>query len=209
MKRSKKTLRKTKSRKTNYADRRHALLILSVITCEDDCDFTLPEVSFATCNPEVNESQIEKIYLTKPNADCLTNWEDSAEWATRLSQSSTDAGKIRELTVVGDKPKPETTPKTISGGRIVYGNKKHTINFDIDESNAINHEFVRNAKCIKEVKIWYQTKSGHLFGGNCGIDASFEVDMTLSRTEGDLVLYQGTIKWDSNDLEERIVSPIA
>ncbi len=183
-------------------------MILSII-CGDDCDFTLPVVDFADCNPEVNESQIQKIYEAKPTAANFSDWTSPTEWAARLSQTSTDPDAIREYTVIGDKPKPEATEKIISGERTVRVNKKHTINFDIDESNAINHDAVRNHKCISQVKIWYQTKSGHLFGGNEGIEASIEIDMTLSRTSGDLILYQGTLKWDNRDLEERCVSPIA
>lgn len=205
-----KTRRKASKKETlNFANPMHALMILSLVICEADCDFNLPEVSFASCNPEVNESQIEKLYIAKPTAADFSDWTTATEWTNRLSQTANDADSIREYTVVGDKPLPEKTSKVISGGRTVNVGKKHTINFDIDESNAINHDAVRNHKCIVEVKFWYQTKSGHLFGGNTGITASMEVDMTLGRGDGDIILYPGTLKWDSLDLEERTTSPIA
>lgn len=183
---------------------------MSVITCLNDCATNIPDVSFADCNPEINLSQIAKIYLAKPVAASFSDWTQASEWATRISTTDDTDDAIRPLTVIGDKPLPETGTKTISGGRIVTTDKKHTINFDIDESNATNHDFARGAsKCTKSVKFWYETIGGKLFGGNDGIDGTFAIDMTLSRTEGDIILYPGTLKWTSQDLEERCDSPIA
>ncbi len=179
------------------------------ITCAEDCEFDIPEVSFAECNPEINLSQIAKIYIAQPDATSFSDWTQAAEWTDRISNTSIDPDAIRPLTVVADKPVPETGTKTISGGRIVTTDKKHTINFEIDESNATNHEFARSGKCMKQVKFWYETIGGKLFGGNAGIEATFAVDMSLSRAEGDIILYPGTLKWSSQDLEERTTSPIA
>jgi hypothetical protein len=212
MKTSKKSTGKKTSRKRvtlNPANPYHVMMILSIITCGEDCDFDLPAVLFADCDPETNESQIVKIYEAKANAADLSDWSDPAAWAARLDQSSTDPDAIREYTVIGDKPKPEATKRKISGGRTVITGKKHVVNFDVDESNATNHDAVRGHKCIDQVKFWYQTKSGHLFGGNSGITASMEIDMVLGRAEDDIIIYPGSMAWDSRDLEERIVSPIA
>lgn len=183
--------------------------IEGIITCAEDCEFNIPAVSFAECNPEINLSQIAKLHIAQPDAADFTDWTQAAEWTTRISDTSTDVDAIRSLTVIADKPLPETGSKTISGGRIVTTDKKHTINFEIDESNATNHEFARGGKCMKQVKFWYETIGGKLFGGNKGIKATFAVDMTLSRAEGDIILYPGTLKWSSQDLEERTTSPIA
>lgn len=178
------------------------------IVCLDDCSFDIPAVSFADCNPEVNLSQIAKIYMAQPDAAGFTDWTLAGEWVSRISSDSTDVDAIRAITVIADKPIPETTSKTISGNRIVVTDKKHTINFDVDESNVTNHEFARGGKCIRQVKMWYETIGGLLFGGNSGIDATFTIDMNLSRSEGDIILYQGNLKWSSTDLEERTTSPI-
>ena len=62
---------------------------------------------------------------------------------------------------------------------------------------------------MKQVKFWYETIGGLLFGGNSGIDGTFAIDMTLSKTEGDIILYPGTLKWSATDIEERTTSPIA
>lgn len=203
-------MKRTKTKKQKHeAELMPAIIILSIITCGTGCDFELPAVDFDECDPEVNESQIQKIYVAKTTASDLSDWTSAVAWAARLSQTDTGANAIREFTVIGDKPLPSSTEKEISGGRKIQTNKQHVINFDIDETNATNHDAVRNAKCITQVKVWYQTKSGHLFGGNAGIEASLNIDMTLSRTSGDYILYQGTLKWESKDTEERIVSPIA
>ena len=182
---------------------------MSVVTCLEDCDFNLPATSFAECNPEVNLSQIAKIYVAKPEAASFSDPYDITEWNTRLSETANDADSIRPLTVIGDKPLPEKTEKTISGNRIVVTDKKHTLNFDIDESNAINHEFVRGSKCIKSVKFWYETIGGKLFGGPDGINGTIAVDMTLGRADGDIILYQGTLKWSDTNTEEMGDSPLA
>ena len=178
------------------------------VSCTDDCEFDIPAVSFADCNPEVNLSQIAKIYLAQPDAANFTDRTQLSEWTARLSATSTDPDAIRTLMVVADKPKPETQSRTISGGRIVVTNKSHVINFDIDETNATNHDFVRGGKCIKSVKFLYETIGGLMFGGNSFIEGTFEVDMSLSRTEGDIVLHQGTLKCTSRDTEERCISPL-
>ena len=206
-----KTGKKSRNRKKlSWANPVHRVMILSLVTCGDGCDeYELPEVSFSDCDPEINLSQIEKLFIAKPTAADFADWTALSEWTTRLSQTSTDVDAIRQYVVIGDKPLPESTPKVISGGRTVPVDKKHTINFDIDESNAINHEAIRKHKCIVKVKFWYQTKSGHLFGGNAGIEASMTVDMVLGRADGDIILYPGNLKWDSQDLEERTLSPIA
>lgn len=179
------------------------------VSCAEDCEFELPRVKFAECDPEINLSQISDIYAAQPDAASLSDWTDPAVWAARLSETSTDADAIRPIKVVGDKPKPETQTKIISGKRKIVTDKNHVINFEIDESNIHNHYFARGVKCIKKLKIWYGTIGGLLFGGNDGIEATFEIDMTLSRTEGDIVLYAGTLSWSTTELEERIDSPIA
>lgn len=181
----------------------------TLVICPDDCDFSLPPVSFGECNPEVNLSQIAKIYLAKPQASAFTDVTDINEWNARLSETDTGANAIRPIIVIGDKPLPEKTERTISGGRTVVTDKKHVVNFDIDETNAQNHDFVRNTKCIKSVKFWYETIGGLLFGGNTGINGTLEVDMALSRTEGDIIVYPGTLRWSSRDLENRDTSPLA
>ncbi len=180
----------------------------ATVQCNEDCDFDIPAVKFADCNPEVNESQVSDLYLSQTDADDFNDWTQATEWGDRISPDATDKNSIRNLKVVGDKPKPETQSRTISGKRVVVTGKNHVLNFDIDETNAINHEFVRGSKCIKQVKMHYGTIGGLLFGGNTGIKATMEVDMTLSRTDGDIVLYQGTLKWSSLDTEERCPSPL-
>ena len=201
--------KKAVAKRSRKAQAKFAALIMSLITCGSDCDPDLPAVSFADCDPVTNESQIKEIRLGKKTATDFSNWDQLSEWTTRLSQTDTSDDALRPIKVVADKPKPETTKKTISGNREIVTAKKHTINFDIDESNLINHNFVRGTKCIDTVKFWYVTLSNKLFGGNTGITATLEVDMTLSRNQGDIQMYQGTLTWYSKDLEEMCDDPVA
>jgi len=201
--------KKATAKRQKKATKNMVAFVLSLITCGEDCDYDLPAVSFADCDPETNLSQISKIRIAKKTAADFSDWTQASEWATRISATSTDPDAIRELSVIGDKPKPETTKKGISGGREIVAAKKHTLNVEIDESNAINHEFVRGTKCIKTVKFWYGTIGGLLFGGNTGITAQLELDMTLGRNDGDIVVYQGTLIWSKIDLEERCTDPVA
>src|SRR5262245_46976933 len=99
---SKKTTKKNLRVKNFNPKNQHHLMILSAIICGSDCDFELPAVDFADCDPETNESQIVKIYEAKANAADFADWTDAAEWTARLSQTSTDADAIREYTVIGD-----------------------------------------------------------------------------------------------------------
>lgn len=178
--------------------------------CDQACDdFILPKTQFDDCNPEINESQIEKAFVCTDLEADLTDWNDPAEWANRITDTPTTPQDIIELTVVGDMPLPEKTEKVISGGRKVQVNKDRTVNFDIDELNDINYDAAIALQCAKKVKIWFQTRSGHLFGGNKGINADVDLDLFLSRAEGDIQIFQGTFKWKSKFAPLRIVSPIA
>lgn len=180
------------------------------IQCADNCeDLDIPSVSFLDCDPEINLSQIAKIYQAKTTAASFSDWTSPTEWTARLNDTSTDVDAIRTLRVIGELPLPSKTEKTISGGRIVTTDSKNQVNFEIDETNATNHEFVRGMKCVKRGKFWFETIGGLLFGGNEGIEASITVDMVLSKTEGDIILYPGSLKWSSTDVLERTPSPIA
>jgi hypothetical protein len=177
--------------------------------CVESCDdFELPTLEFDNCNPQIFESQIKNIYVTKPGL-ALNDWTDAAEWAARLSNSSIDANAIREFTVIGSLPLPDKTEKVISGERTVFVNKKRTLNFTIDELNDTNYEACRQMQCIKKAKVWFATVDGHLFGGNDGIDADLELDLELADGSGELEVVKGTLKWDSKYMPERITSPIA
>lgn len=179
------------------------------VTCPTDCTSALPVVNFNDCAPEVNLSEIEKIFIGKSNATAFDDWTSPTEWATRLSQDDEISDdSIRELVVVGDKPAASTNEITISNGRRISTSKTHTVNFDIDETNDENYEFMRLVECSGQYKIWYKTKGGKLYGGNDGIQANVILNDVLTRGENEIELFQGTITWNDKHHPERVVSPI-
>src|SRR3990167_3974431 len=176
--------------------------------CPYSCENQLPVASFDECAPEINSGQIAKIYVGKIN-QCFTNWADATQWATRLSNTSTADSAIRFFHVIADKPKPASNKKQISLGRTIAGKKDHTLNLTIDETNAVNHEMLRQYECAHKVASWYETLDGLLFGGNCGIEGSFQLDMVIPREANGDISFEGTFEWKAKFTEERIVSPIA
>ena len=78
-----------------------------IIVCPTGCQNDVPVVSFDECNPAVDFSEVDKLYLTAIN-NPLADWTDAAEWATRIDNSGTDAEDIRELWVKGELPEPES-----------------------------------------------------------------------------------------------------
>jgi len=176
--------------------------------CPTDCTTSLPVVSFDTCNPEVQDAQIDRIYLTNVG-NPLTDWTQVSEWNGRLDQTGTASGdEIRYLNVIGDKPKPSANIRDISLKRKIIGQKDHTINFIIDEMNAVNHEFIRQLECGGNFLVWYRTCGGLLFGGNSGIEGFVEADMVIPQGADEIITGEGTITWKARFTEERIVSPI-
>lgn len=168
----------------------------------------LPTFSFCEGEPEVNAGEIETIYMAV-RGQGFTDWTSATEWTTRLAAASGAVTKIIALTVLGDKPKPTATTKDISGGRKIKTDADHIVNFDIDETNALNHEAIRTLECGGNFTFWYATSGGLMFGGNDGIDASIEAGMIIPRGRGDNMTFSGSISWKSKFTEARIVSPIA
>ena len=181
---------------------------MPIPSCSNDCDDQLPEVKFDECAPEVNEAQIQKIYLTN-KGNPLINVTDLVEWNARLDNSGVAANAIRTLHVIASKPKPSSTEKEISLGRTVNSNKSHSVPFKIDETNQINHDFTRQMECNGQYLMWYETSGGLLFGGNEGIPVSIVLDMVIAESTDEFLVYEGEAKWKAKFTEERALSPLA
>jgi hypothetical protein len=176
--------------------------------CATDCATTLPPVSFDECQPETNGAQIAKIYVTNIG-NPLADWADVLEWNARLDDTAAAADAILTLHVVGSKPVPASTKKEISLGRKVTGKKTHTLPFKIDETNDINHDFLRQNECGGSYLIWYETLEGKLFGSTAGIVCSLLLDMNIAESSDDLIQNEGEFEWKAKFTEERINSPLA
>ena len=73
--------------------------------CPTDCDQALGTVLFDDCALNINPSEIQRLFVSKGNAELhIVTGKQASEWTTRIAQTGTNADAIRELTVIGDKP---------------------------------------------------------------------------------------------------------
>ncbi len=180
---------------------------LTRIVCPTNCENWLPAVDFSNCDPAVDFGEITHIYVTG-HGHPLVDWTDPAEWAGRLDDDTlNDDSLIRTLVVKGDQPPAESTEYEISNCRIIYGEKKFTINFDIDETNITNYDFMRQLECGTLFTIWYATEN-YMYGGTSGIDATIVANANITRGCHELNLISGTIKWNSKFHPEKIDNPL-
>lgn len=176
-------------------------------TCPTGCGDNLPPVDFDECAPEINEGRIDKIYLTNVG-NPLTDWTDPLEWQARLDNTAPASDSIITLFVTGEKPAPTANEQEISLGRTIVASKSHAVNFNADETNAVNHEFIRQNECSGQYLMWYETSSGLLFGGTEGIKVSLTADMIIPTSNEELITFEGSASWKAKFTEERIESPI-
>ena len=183
--------------------------------CPENCDEAqLPSVDFDDCSPELNESEIEWIFVAKSDADDFADIEDATEWTTRITQTAGDPApdpdnSIRALRVIGDKPAPEIQTREVSGGRTLQTSKNHTLNVEVDETNATNYEFARNTGCNPTYKLWYLTRAGKVYGGICGLSANMVLNLIQNRGNGEIEKYIGTVTWQDKVDPPRANFPLA
>lgn len=175
------------------------------IVCTDSCSDNLPEVSFSICAPEVNQGEIDAIFVTNVG-NPLTDETDAAEWATRFA--AVGPTKIIELHVIADKPLPEENNIIISRNTEVTGSKTHTLNVEIQQTNKINYNFLRSMECGKKVTVWYRTSGGLLYGGTTGIDGSLKLNQIIPKSRKEIITFAGTFKWDAKHHPCVATSPI-
>lgn len=182
-------------------------------TCPANCasaDF--PAVNFSDCTDAFvsEESEITDIWIS-PEDDANagqpkykpTDWLSKAAWDTATSQSG--AG-LKRLTVIGDKPLPETASRTVSKGRIVLGESTHTVNFDIDDVTPENYALMRRAQCSGRWVMWYATKR-FIYGGAKGFSANVaNAGEVLQRGDNYTVL-SFIMNWKSPQSPPRAANP--
>jgi hypothetical protein len=176
--------------------------------CPDSCAGLMPEPRFDECAPETHFGEIAKMVVGRANANPLTNPEDAAEWAARFALPIADANALRELTVVGEKPVPEKTEQQISGDRTVYGFKRHTVTFEVDETNDENYEMLRFFECNNKYKLWYITAEGVGYGGADGVEGNVTLDDMIPRSREELNKFMGDFKWKSKFHPDRFTYPL-
>lgn len=176
--------------------------------CPANCDQPLNEVAFNDCAPEINLSEIKRLFVARPTATAFTDWKLAAEWTTRLSQDGVEPNAIRELTVIGDMPAGSNITRDISNGRKIQIGKDRTVNFTVDETNDENYEFLRSTECGGKYRMWFETMGGKMYGGNAGIKANIVMDDVLARGVEEIETFTGVATWRAKFSPERITSPI-
>ena len=173
----------------------------------------LPIVSFDFCSPMLNLSEIANVYVADEDAADFTDWTDTEEWNSRLSNDGNvpDGSTaevidlIRKLTVIADMPLPTPTEISISGARIAEIRTNRILNIDVDETTAANYTFMRATETVTglRVKLWFKTLGNVKWGGNSGISGTLKLRPVLSRGTDELEKYIGTFKWSALQSPER------
>jgi len=176
------------------------------ITCDTGCQNDVPVVSFDECNPVVDFSEVDKIYLTAIN-NPLADWTDAAEWATRIDNSGTDASDIRELWVSGELPEPERTSTEIDNERDVWSPMKFTLPAVIFENNLTNYDFIRQLQCGGEYLMWYSSGE-NMYGGTDGIEVNIKASAIITKGAKEANTLPLEITWDAKHNPERITNPL-
>jgi hypothetical protein len=177
------------------------------IVFSSDC-LPLPVVAFSDCNPELNLSEIKYILITRRYAQPLTDWTSRDEWLLRLSPGNTDLESIRSLSVIGDIPEPSLTTQEISGHRTKDVFVQRQINLEIDETNFTNYEFMRQSELELNIRLWFVTRSEHLFGGNDGLIGQLKLHPVYNRGSSEILRFIGTFLWANQLSPERIINPL-
>ncbi|GGH24581.1 hypothetical protein FAZ19_16320 [Sphingobacterium alkalisoli] len=182
---------------------------MASIICPEDCEQVLPSFKFDNCAPEINNSQIHKVYFAKGNAPAFTDVSLATEWAARLGNDSTnEEHDIRVLTGIGSIPKATPSVVNISGRRKKTTSRAYALTFRVDETNQDNHDAMRNIQCGGIYTIWYETIGGLLFGGNEGKQSSIDAGGSHGEGDDDIINHEYLIEWNGLHDPERVVSPL-
>lgn len=186
--------------------------IISLPVCPTSCAGTLGSIDFDDCAPETHFGEIAKLYLWAldevPFAS-QAEFDSAAHWATHLSDTSVVAGAIREFTVIGEMPDPETTEIPISGDRIIQGFKKFVLNLEVDETNETNYNFLLLSECGGKYKAVFEMADGILYGGKSGIEVSIKMSQPLPKTRQEVVKILMKVSWQSKNSPLRQISIVA
>lgn len=179
------------------------------VVCPQDCSSPLPTPEFNACNPEFNLSEIEEIFIGKADFTGFDDVEDVEEWNDFLDGAdpySPGTPELVRVIVIGDKPAKSDLTVTGSQRRIITYDSTHTLNFEIDETNDANYEFMRKLQCGAKYRIWWLTRGGKMYGGNKGVLASVTIADVLDR--GDAIeRFVGAFTWNNKFDVARTPSP--
>lgn len=187
-----------------------ALACYDIPTCPDCANLALPEVNFNECNIESYESEVSTVYLAldDPDVDCCAAGAIDITTPAGIEAAVT-AGDLIVMFGIGDVPEPEFTERVVSKRRRVIGNKRHVLNFTIDDMSDANYEALRQLECGGQFRIWFATVGGRIFGGDCGILVDVNSrPLVLDRGEDTFERGELSFSWDRKAAPERGIDPL-
>jgi len=181
-----------------------------IITCPTGCSNDVPAINMDECNPQVDFSEVDKVYMTAGiTPGCgLTDWTDASEWTSRIDNSGTDTCDIREWWVSGELPEPEMNITEIDNEREIQSPMKFGLECQVFDLDTDTYDAMRHLQCGMRVLIWYSA-GNYLYGGSDGILAT--VVAVVPITKGSREANPGILrlKWEAAHNPERIDNPIA
>lgn len=173
-------------------------------------DFNLPITNFDDCNPDVNYSEIERIFIAGPKAAAFANIANANEWDTRMDQNTIGQDSIRALTVIGDQPAAAGVVRELSNGRRKVIGKDYTVNYTADDISDENYLFFAQLDEQPIIRLFgYETQGGKMFHfGNAGILVNHTSNGVLARGRDEIETEVGVITWRKKARPTRITSPI-
>ena len=190
---------------------------MSLPTCPTDCTNILANWAFDECSPEWAAGEIGRVFLfgigypiaNDPKTDPAGFL---AAVNARMSNTSAAANAIRVLTVIGEKPEPETNIIKMSNNREIVTTKKHQIVFDIDEMSQENRDAIRQLECGNKFLMMFESGEKLLWGGSDhigdGIEGSFIANLVIPRDRSGLTYYRCTFTWEDKFHPDSVESPL-
>jgi hypothetical protein len=173
-------------------------------------DFNLPITGFDDCNPDVNYSEIERVFIGGPKAGPFANIANAAEWNTRMTQTTIGVDSVRALTVIGDMPAAAGVVKELSNGRKKQIGKDFTVNYTVDDISDENYTFFRTLDEQPLIRLFgFETQGGKMYHyGNAGIIVNHNSNGILARGRDEIETEAGVITWRNKQRPLRMTSPI-
>lgn len=179
-----------------------------IIVCPTGCeDYDVPVILMDECNPAVDFSEIDKIYITQIN-QVLGDWTDAAEWASRIDNSGTAVDDIRELWVSGEMPDPERNVTEIDNDREISSPMKFQQTIQVYEANTTNYDAVRYIQCGTRFLYWYGA-GAYMYGGTNGIEVNIVASYQITKGSREANIIQLLVSWEDDHNPERIDNPLA
>ena len=176
------------------------------ITCPTGCQNDVPAISMDECNPAVDFSEVDKLYMTA-RSNPLSDWTDAAEWATRIDNSGTSASDIREWWVSGELPEPERTVTEIDNDREISSPMKFQMTLEVFETNTTNYDAVRFLQCGTQFLMWFSAGE-YLYGSTDGIEADVIATHLITKGNREINKLQLLVTWEAKHNPERIANPL-